>query len=131
MQKQHGHVTWRHGNAAWTSCMDMKHEQAARTCSMETWTYISLCIIQQGSSTSSMDMHHGDMDMHNGHAARICSMNKQHGDIDIHHGRAAWTSSMDKQQEQTSWTFSMGMQHGHASSKSSMDMQNENEPWRH
>jgi hypothetical protein len=78
---------------------------------METWTYISLYVIQQESSTSSMDMHYGDMDMHHGYAAWICSMNKQNARAAWRHGHTSRTCSMNKQQGQAAWTNSMDTQH--------------------
>jgi hypothetical protein len=89
--------------------MDMQHEHAKWTCSI--------------------DMQHGDMDMHHGHEARTART----GSRDMQHVHVAWTCSTDMKYRQAAWNFSidtawtcsidMGMQHRHGNATGDMNMQ--------
>ncbi len=138
---QHEHLVWRHRHGVWAwheawACsmdkqprdMDMKHGNAACTCSISIqkwhakWTCMwkssmnkqhgqvaYTCSMDNGQSACSIEMQHGhwtcSMDLQHGLLYGTCSIDQQHGNVAWRHGHAAWTTyHMDKQHE-TSFSY--------------------------
>jgi hypothetical protein len=75
--------------------------------------------MQQKSCTSSMNMQHGDMDIHQPLCNTTGIIHKQHEHAFWRHGHASWTRCMDMQHEQAActciletWTYITDVQQG-------------------